>query len=81
MLRWDDRKKILMRQLDQLDADIVCLQELTDYWTFFKYEFLARGYDSVFVKRPSVNISNWSGKTKQDGCGIFFKYVQYIVAE
>ena len=70
---WNVRQSILLRQLDAMEADIICLQELTDYWTFFKYEFLKRGYDSVYVKRPSVNVSNWSGRTKQDGCGIFFR--------
>lgn len=62
-----------MQQLENADADVVCLEELTDYWTYFKPEMQSRGYDSVFVKRPSVNPSTWSGKRKQDGCGIFFK--------
>lgn len=24
----------LLRQLDELDADVVCLEELSDYWTY-----------------------------------------------
>lgn len=24
----------LLRQLDALDADVVCLEELSDYWTY-----------------------------------------------
>ena len=31
------------------------------------------GYDSVYAKRPSLHQSSWSGVTKYDGCGIFFK--------
>lgn len=40
---------------------------------FFKPELYVRGYDSVYVKRPSINVSNWSGEKKHDGCGIFYK--------
>jgi mRNA deadenylase 3'-5' endonuclease subunit Ccr4 len=41
--------------------------------SFFKPELYVRGYDSVYVKRPSINVSNWSGEKKHDGCGIFYK--------
>lgn len=43
--------------------------------SFFKPELGDRGYDSVYVKRPSIHVSNWSGEKKHDGCGIFYKYV------
>ncbi|TDH73226.1 hypothetical protein CCR75_007941 [Bremia lactucae] len=72
-LNWDYRRTVLLRQLDKLDADVLCLEELSDYWTFFKNELQERGYDSVYVKRPSIHISNWSGEKKHDGCGIFYK--------
>jgi mRNA deadenylase 3'-5' endonuclease subunit Ccr4 len=32
-LNWDNRKMTLLRQLQVLDADVVCLEELSDYWT------------------------------------------------
>lgn len=32
-LNWDNRKMALLRQLEELDADVVCLEELSDYWT------------------------------------------------
>ncbi|KAJ0402637.1 hypothetical protein P43SY_007502 [Pythium insidiosum] len=71
-LNWENRKRTLLRQLEELDADVVCLEELSDYWTFFKPELHELGYDSVYIKRPSIHISNWSGERKQDGCGIFY---------
>lgn len=40
---------------------------------FFKPELQDRGYESVYVKRPSIHVSNWSGEKKHDGCGIFYK--------
>lgn len=72
-LEWSHRRQVLMSQLDALNADIVCLQELSDYWTFFREEMHMRGYESVYVKRPSINVSTWSGEGKKDGCGVFFK--------
>ncbi|DBA04628.1 TPA: hypothetical protein N0F65_012211 [Lagenidium giganteum] len=80
-LNWENRKMTLLRQLEALDADIVCLEELSDYWTFFKPELSERGYDSVFVKRPSLNVSNWSGEKKHDGCGIFYKKNKFELKE
>ncbi|KAF1316910.1 Glucose-repressible alcohol dehydrogenase, partial [Globisporangium splendens] len=92
-LNWENRKMVLLRQLEELDADVVCLEELSDYWTyagimvlavrvaFFKPELSDRGYDSVFVKRPSIHVSNWSGEKKHDGCGIFFKKVDHQMSE
>lgn len=41
--------------------------------SFFKPELQDRGYESVYVKRPSIHVSNWSGEKKHDGCGIFYK--------
>lgn len=33
-LNWENRKMVLLRQLEELDADVVCLEELSDYWTY-----------------------------------------------
>ncbi|CAH0514204.1 unnamed protein product [Peronospora belbahrii] len=80
-LNWENRKMALLRQLDALDADVVCLEELSDYWTFFKPELQDRGYESVYVKRPSIHVSNWSGEKKHDGCGIFYKKEKFELKE
>eukprot|EP01130_Rhizamoeba_saxonica_P001578 TRINITY_DN1142_c0_g1_i5.p1 TRINITY_DN1142_c0_g1~~TRINITY_DN1142_c0_g1_i5.p1 ORF type:complete len:253 (-),score=61.58 TRINITY_DN1142_c0_g1_i5:24-782(-) len=39
------------------------------------------GYDSVYLKRPSLNISSWSGRFKHDGCGIFFLKSKFKLLE
>uniref|UniRef100_A0AAV1UJ85 Endonuclease/exonuclease/phosphatase domain-containing protein n=1 Tax=Peronospora matthiolae TaxID=2874970 RepID=A0AAV1UJ85_9STRA len=80
-LNWENRKMALLRQLDTLDADVLCLEELSDYWTFFKPELQDRGYESVYVKRPSIHVSNWSGEKKHDGCGIFYKKDKFELKE
>ncbi len=42
-------------------ADVLCFQELTDYWAFFQRELAQLGYASVYVKRPSLHGTSWSG--------------------
>ncbi|RHZ01718.1 hypothetical protein DYB37_004809 [Aphanomyces astaci] len=81
LLDWAIRKEILVRQLASLQADVLCLEELSDYWTFFRPTFLALGYDSVYVKRPSGHVSEWSGEKKMDGCGLFFKQSKFRLKE
>jgi exonuclease III len=57
-------------------ADVLCFQELTDYWEFFKHELERLGYASVYVKRPSLHGTSWSGarayvsylRTREEQC-------------
>jgi hypothetical protein len=44
-------------------------------------EFKARGYDSIYLKRPSIHHSTRSGKTKTDGLGIFYKESKFVLEE
>jgi CCR4-NOT transcription complex subunit 6 len=73
----ENRKINLMNELKYVikkcDSNIICLQELSDYRTFFQKEFFKLGFDSVYLKRPNTHESNWSGLIKSDGLGIFYK--------
>jgi len=71
-LDWSYRREVLLRQIKELKSDILCFEELDNYWTYFRKTLEGLGYDSVYVKRPSIHSSSWSGLDKQDGCGIFF---------
>jgi CCR4-NOT transcription complex subunit 6 len=72
-----NRKNILIKEIksniELMETNIICLQELSNYWTFFKKELHKIGFDSVYLKRPNCHVSNWSGLQKSDGLGIFFK--------
>ncbi|OQR92087.1 hypothetical protein ACHHYP_04109 [Achlya hypogyna] len=81
LLAWDVRKHLLLSQLRALDADVLCLEECSDYWTFFRPALLGLGYESTWVKRPSAHRSTWSGEKKMDGCGIFFRAARYELRE
>ncbi|MCO5590468.1 hypothetical protein L7F22_044438 [Adiantum nelumboides] len=63
-LRWKARSKALLERLLSFRADILCLQELDEFDSFFKGQLDSHGYSSIYVKRP--------GK-KKDGCGIFYR--------
>ena len=78
-LLWDNRKYKIIENIKNLSlngkhVDILCAEELSSYWEFFKDELEKEPfyYNSCFVKRPSIRESNWSGKVKLDGCGIFY---------
>ncbi|XP_022107510.1 protein angel homolog 2-like [Acanthaster planci] len=66
ILRWDYRKENLLRELQQAEADIMCLQEvqLSHFRHFFGPELEKLGYASLYQKRTG---------DKHDGCAIFYK--------
>ena len=51
----------------------LCFQELTDFYTWFEPQLRALGYHCLYVKRPSLHMSNWSGTEKQDGCLVAYQ--------
>jgi len=79
-LDWHKRREVLLSNIHNLrdhegnHVDILCMEELTDYWEFFKDSLAGSPMEmnSVYVKRPSVHRSSWSGVHKLDGCGIFY---------
>eukprot|EP00736_Rhodelphis_marinus_P011110 Rmarinus@m.26671 len=72
-LDWEVRKHKIVEESLFSNPDIVCLQELDEYDTWFKPSFEKRGFSSHYVKRPSTHVSSWSGLHKTDGCGVFFR--------
>nr|XP_043628127.1 carbon catabolite repressor protein 4 homolog 4 [Erigeron canadensis] len=64
-LKWKARSSIIIDVLKNLDADILCLQELDEYDKFYKEKIEQNGYSSIYIKRTG---------RKLDGCGIFYKH-------
>lgn len=52
-LKWSERRAALIEVIDELDADILCLQEVEDYDKFWKKELSSRGYSGMYKKRNS----------------------------
>lgn len=72
-LDWNHRVNAILSSIKSHQPDIIALQELTDYKSVFQPALAAIGYSSSFLQRPSIHEGNWSGKYKEDGCGLFFK--------
>ncbi|GJM88471.1 hypothetical protein PR202_ga04537 [Eleusine coracana subsp. coracana] len=63
-LKWKSRSKAVLTELKSFDADLMCLQELDEYDTFYKKNMESSGYSSIYIQRSG---------DKKDGCGIFYK--------
>ncbi|KAL1804253.1 hypothetical protein ACET3Z_032900 [Daucus carota] len=63
-LKWKARCQELLTVLRSFEADILCLQEVDEYDTFYKGNVESHGYSSVYIQRSG---------TKRDGCGIFYR--------
>mmetsp|Transcript_47229 Transcript_47229/g.102832 ORF Transcript_47229/g.102832 Transcript_47229/m.102832 type:complete len:701 (+) Transcript_47229:46-2148(+) len=66
---WASRRQRILETVLKHRADILSLVELDDYEGFFKGELSAKGYDSVYRKRPR--------EVSRDGCGIFWRRSQF----
>eukprot|EP00271_Cylindrocystis_brebissonii_P022705 TRINITY_DN882_c2_g1_i1.p1 TRINITY_DN882_c2_g1~~TRINITY_DN882_c2_g1_i1.p1 ORF type:complete len:543 (+),score=74.09 TRINITY_DN882_c2_g1_i1:122-1630(+) len=63
VLKQKNRLKAIVRELASLKADILCLQELDEFDTFYRAELLNLGYSYAYVQREG---------RKRDGSGIFY---------
>uniref|UniRef100_A0A0D9WG34 Endonuclease/exonuclease/phosphatase domain-containing protein n=1 Tax=Leersia perrieri TaxID=77586 RepID=A0A0D9WG34_9ORYZ len=63
-LKWKARSKAVLSELKSFEADLMCIQELDEYDTFYKKNMENSGYASIYIQRS---------RDKRDGCGIFYK--------
>ncbi|CAF1075314.1 unnamed protein product [Didymodactylos carnosus] len=65
-LDWNYRKHVIIKQIVDHHADIVCLQEAQEdhYEKYFRVKLKEHGYESLFIKRSGG---------KPDGCALFYK--------
>lgn len=64
VLKWKMRSQALADELLSFDADVLCLQEVDKFDSFYLPLMSRSGYSSIYVKRPG---------TKKDGCCIFYR--------
>jgi mRNA deadenylase 3'-5' endonuclease subunit Ccr4 len=72
-LRWENRKKALLELLAELDADILCLQEVDNYDKFWLRELSRFGYSGTYKQRNS--------DSKLDGCATFYRASKFEVVK
>lgn len=74
-LSWDFRKNIIMKEIKQYDADIICLQEVESgqFEAFFLPELKTAHYYGIFSPKSRAKTMNEQERKRVDGCAIFFK--------
>ena len=65
ILKWEKRSVALLRKIESFDADVICLQEVTQAaYAFFEVHLRDHGYQGSFAKKE---------QKKPDGCATFFR--------
>lgn len=74
-LSWEHRKKFILEDIRNFNADIVALQELEteQFYQFFLPELKQYDYDGIFSPKSRAKTMSEHDKKHVDGCAIFFK--------
>lgn len=74
-LRWKYRKHLILRQLKEWNADIVCLQEVQadHHIEDLEKALHKRGYMGIYKQKTRQGASG-----RVDGCAIYFKTDRYV---
>ncbi|KAI4217140.1 MAG: hypothetical protein LQ351_000449 [Letrouitia transgressa] len=80
VLSWNYRKRIILEEIKEHDADIVCLQEVDNenFNTYFRRELAYNDYRGIFW--PKTRAKTMADKEAKlvDGCATFFKNTKYV---
>ncbi|KAL9605824.1 MAG: hypothetical protein Q9179_001010 [Wetmoreana sp. 5 TL-2023] len=80
VLSWNYRKDIILGEIKEHDADIVCLQEVDQerYNEFFRRELAYQDYRGVFSPKTRAKTMADREAKLVDGCATFYKSSKYI---
>jgi len=80
-LQWSYRKTILLREILNHNADIICLQEVqaNHFEKFFHPELYKAGYDGVLKRKNRPAVGDDPGAI--DGCATFYKRDRFALCE
>ncbi|XP_023814677.1 CCR4-NOT transcription complex subunit 6-like isoform X2 [Oryzias latipes] len=82
-LNWEYRKKGIMEEITNWDADIISLQEVEteQYYTFFLESLKGRGYDGYFCPKSRAKLVSEQERKHVDGCAVFFKTQKFTLVQ
>ncbi|KAA0717286.1 CCR4-NOT transcription complex subunit 6-like [Triplophysa tibetana] len=82
-LNWEYRKKGIMEEITNCDADIISLQEVEteQYHTFFLDTLKDRGYDGFFCPKSRAKLVSEQERKHVDGCAVFFKSDKFTMVQ
>ena len=74
-LTWDYRKKLILDDIKNFNADVIALQELEteQFYQFFLPELRQYDYDGIFSPKSRAKTMSEQDKKHVDGCAIMFK--------
>ncbi|KAM8865080.1 CCR4-NOT transcription complex subunit 6-like isoform 2-T2 [Synchiropus picturatus] len=82
-LNWEYRKKGIMEEITNCDADIISLQEVEteQYYTMFLDTLKERGYDGYFCPKSRAKLVSEQERKHVDGCAVFFKTQKFTLVQ
>uniref|UniRef100_UPI00398F772B CCR4-NOT transcription complex subunit 6 n=1 Tax=Pristiophorus japonicus TaxID=55135 RepID=UPI00398F772B len=82
-LNWEYRKKSIMQEILNCNADIISLQEVEteQYFAFFLVELKEHGYDGFFSPKSRARTMSESDRKHVDGCAIFYKTEKFCLIQ
>ncbi|OAP63293.1 hypothetical protein AYL99_02520 [Fonsecaea erecta] len=82
VLTWGFRKTLILEEIREMNADIVCLQELDrcSYDDYFRGELSISGYKGYYAQKSRAETLGDAARFV-DGCGTFWKDKKYMVLD
>ena len=82
-LTWDYRKKLILDDIKNFNADVITLQELEteQFYQFFLPELRQYDYDGIFSPKSRAKTMSENDKKHVDGCAIFFKTSRFSIVK
>lgn len=80
VLSWDFRREVILNELKDHDADIVCLQEVDreSFDEYFRQELAVNDYRGVFWPKTRAKTMAEKDAKLVDGCATFYKGSKYV---
>ena len=80
VLSWDYRRQLILNELRDHDADIVCLQEVDreSFDEYFRRELAVNDYRGVFWPKTRAKTMAEKDAKLVDGCATFYKGSKYV---
>lgn len=82
-LRWDHRQRLILDEICNYNADIICLQEVEtcEFIDTFRPELKRHGYQGIFSPKSRAKTMHDDLSRNVDGCAIFWKQDKFQLLE
>jgi len=83
-LDWEYRKKLIVREIEAINPDVACLQEVEagEFQNYFTKELAKIGYKGIFCARSAGTRKRSKEESdKVDGCATFYKSDKLILTD